>query len=367
MKIKKRILYIIPNKFWGGGQQYIFELSQEIKQRQLAELYYIGRKYPISQKRFSQFGPFLSLPLKSILDLYSIFRIGLLIRSKHIDIVHAHIPKDAILALLGKKLLGSKCKVIMTRHLVRPGKFNMLYRWAYKNIDKYIFVSKVAEQSFFATAPEKVKINNCIIYNSVRGTRSSHEKLDLRSEYHLDKHTKIISFAGRIAYDKGPAVLLSAFEQSHLSDALIFAGDIDENYRSQWEALVKECKVRNQVFFHPYVENIYDFIRQSDILVIPSIVKEACPLILLEAMQQAATIIATDNGAQRELVSHEEEALLVPPDDAVALGEAIKRLLDNPQLRIALGQKALQKSKYFSYNRFLEKMLEVYGFSADTQ
>lgn len=362
MKTKQRILYIIPNKFWGGGQQYIYELSQQLQETQTADLYYIGRKYSVSRERFSTFGPFLTLPLKSIIDLYSIFRIGYLIWTKHINVVHAHIPKDAILAVFGKKLFCSKCKIIMTRHLVRPGKFNLLYRWAYKHIDKYIFVSHTAEDGFFATAPKNIQINNCIIYNSIRGTRSSNNQIDLRSEYQLDHKINIIGFAGRLAFDKGPGILIQAFEQSHLPNTvLIFAGDIEDNYRPQLNALLDQCKVRDKIFFHPYVEDIYNFINQLDILVVPSIVKEACPLILLEAMQQAQAIITANNGAQSELVEDGREAILIPPNDVTALGTAITKLIQNPELRKYLGQNALEKSKQFNYNQFFQKMTEVYG------
>lgn len=358
----KQILYIIPNKFWGGGQQYIYELSQQIQETRKGKLFYIGRDFPLNKEKYSEFGPYLTLPLKSIIDFYSIWRIGYFLRKNKIDVVHAHIPKDAILAVLAKQLFRSKCKVIMTRHLVRPGKFNPLYRWAYKHIDKYIFVSKTAEQGFFQSAPGPVKINNCVIHNGVRGTRRDTEPIELRKKYSLDDSVTIVGFAGRLAQDKGPGILIKAFEQSLPPNAvLILAGDIEKNYAQELSELLNQCKITGKIFFHPYIENIYDFIRQTDIMVIPSIVKESCPLIILETMQQGKAMITTKNGAQVELLTEGEDALLVPPADPEALGKAVLQLAENPDLRIRLGEKALQRSKQFSYEVFFQRMCEIYG------
>jgi glycosyltransferase involved in cell wall biosynthesis len=55
-----------------------------------------------------------------------------------------------------------------------------------------------------------------------------------------------------------------------------------------------------------------------------------------------------------------ENVLLVPPDDATALAEAIARLADTPELRHTLGQGAKEISKAFGWDRIAEKTLEVY-------
>jgi len=55
-----------------------------------------------------------------------------------------------------------------------------------------------------------------------------------------------------------------------------------------------------------------------------------------------------------------ENVLLVPPDDAAALAEAIARLADSPELRQRLGRGAKDLSKAFGWDNIAEKTLEVY-------
>ena len=67
-----------------------------------------------------------------------------------------------------------------------------------------------------------------------------------------------------------------------------------------------------------------------DVAVLPSY-REAQGLALLEAMALRRPVVATEVGGVPEMVRDEQTGLLVPPHDAVALGEAIARLLtDHP-------------------------------------
>jgi glycosyltransferase involved in cell wall biosynthesis len=69
----------------------------------------------------------------------------------------------------------------------------------------------------------------------------------------------------------------------------------------------------------------------------------ASPLKLFEYMAAGAAIVASDLPSCADVLRHEENALLVPPDDVAALAAANQRLKDDPQLRESLGQAARQQ------------------------
>ena len=56
-------------------------------------------------------------------------------------------------------------------------------------------------------------------------------------------------------------------------------------------------------------------------------------------------IIATNAGGIPELVEHEENGLLVPPNDVDALADAIEKLASSAELREEMGRKSYEKSK----------------------
>jgi glycosyltransferase involved in cell wall biosynthesis len=65
-------------------------------------------------------------------------------------------------------------------------------------------------------------------------------------------------------------------------------------------------------------------------------IREPFGLVPLEAMACARPVVAVDDGGLRESVRHERTGLLVPRD-ARALADAMRRLLDDPQLGARLG------------------------------
>jgi glycosyltransferase involved in cell wall biosynthesis len=79
----------------------------------------------------------------------------------------------------------------------------------------------------------------------------------------------------------------------------------------------------------------------ADVFVVPSRV-EGMPLALLEAMALERPIVATRIGSLPELLTHDRDALLVPPGDAQALADAIVHLLQAPTRARALGRAARQ-------------------------
>ncbi|HET6933132.1 MAG TPA: glycosyltransferase family 4 protein, partial [Candidatus Acidoferrum sp.] len=76
-----------------------------------------------------------------------------------------------------------------------------------------------------------------------------------------------------------------------------------------------------------------------DIFVFPSLV-EGMPLTLLEAMAGGMPIVTTNSCGMADLIDNEANGLLVPPADAAALGNAIERMRNSPDLRRALGIRA---------------------------
>ena len=71
---------------------------------------------------------------------------------------------------------------------------------------------------------------------------------------------------------------------------------------------------------------------------------EGLPLALLEAMFAGKAIVASAVGGIPEAARNGQEALLVPPNDATALRDAIAEAIDNPALRAALGGNATSRA-----------------------
>jgi len=77
----------------------------------------------------------------------------------------------------------------------------------------------------------------------------------------------------------------------------------------------------------------------STIFLLPSY-HEGMPMALLEAMSWGMPVIATPVGGIPQIVTNEVNGLLIPAADVAALTTAIERLLQDPTLRVRLGNAA---------------------------
>ena len=76
---------------------------------------------------------------------------------------------------------------------------------------------------------------------------------------------------------------------------------------------------------------------EADICVVPSIWREPFGLVALEAMAAGLPVCASDTGGLRDIVVHGETGFLFEPGDVAGLSQYLMELLDNRELRIAMG------------------------------
>jgi glycosyltransferase involved in cell wall biosynthesis len=89
-------------------------------------------------------------------------------------------------------------------------------------------------------------------------------------------------------------------------------------------------------------DEVASYLAKADVLVAPSaptkIEREGIPVVLMEAMATGLPVVASDLSGIPELVRHDETGLLVPPGDPAALAAALRRLVEDPELRARLGR-----------------------------
>lgn len=99
---------------------------------------------------------------------------------------------------------------------------------------------------------------------------------------------------------------------------------------------------------------------QHDLYIQPSRF-EGLPIALLEAMALGMAVIATNIDGIPEVVEHQQTGLLVPPDDATALGEAIVLIIESPTRSKEFGRNArIRVLEHFEMKAQATKMFERY-------
>ena len=104
-------------------------------------------------------------------------------------------------------------------------------------------------------------------------------------------------------------------------------------------------------------EDVPQALCENDLLLFPSYYEgEGYPGVLIEAFQCGLPVIATRWRAIPEVVTHEENGLLVEPRSAADLRAAIERLLENPDLYRRLCEGAQRRGEYFRSGPWYDRM-----------
>jgi glycosyltransferase involved in cell wall biosynthesis len=150
-------------------------------------------------------------------------------------------------------------------------------------------------------------------------------------------------FAGRMVAEKGAAVLIAALPAiliRHPALELVLAGDGAE--RTALERTAQELGVARSCRFVGMVphEEMGGLMSDTDLVVVPSLWKEAFGLVAAEAAALGRAVVASRVGGLPEVVRDGVTGLLTDPGDPRNLAAAILRLLDDPGRLSAMGRAA---------------------------
>src|SRR5262249_48003710 len=101
-------------------------------------------------------------------------------------------------------------------------------------------------------------------------------------------------------------------------------------------------------------------LRGATVFCAPSVGGESFGIVLLGAMAAGTAIVASDIEGYGNVARADRDALLVPPNDAGALRDALRRVLGNPGRRAELIASGDQRAAEFSMRHLAERFLTVY-------
>lgn len=204
--------------------------------------------------------------------------------------------------------------------------------------------------------PGKIKL----LYNCVKQEDflSAKPAAQMRKLLNIPENKTVFVFAGRLERMKGVYLLYDAFLKArkqapnmHLVlagkniDGDIFYNYIKEGIDNGWLTLTGH-----------YKGNIYDIINMADIFVMPSY-WEGLPYVLIEAMQCAKPVIASDVGGIPELIKNGENGYLFNPNNCQQLEQLLENAALNAKNLQNLGENAAKTVKEnFMFSSFKQKI-----------
>lgn len=152
-----------------------------------------------------------------------------------------------------------------------------------------------------------------------------------------------IGFIGTLYEHKGTDLLIRAFQALPVTAKaqLTIYGDTNQfpEYTSKLEELCKKgCANSDKITFAGTFANekLGEVLENMDVLVVPSRWYENTPLVIQSALATKTPVIATDLGGMSELIQPGVNGLLFTLNDVDSLKQQLEKLLNNPQLLLAM-------------------------------
>jgi len=293
-----------------------------------------------------------------------------IVEKNGLDVVHVHSSFDDnyIADYLGAKV-KEELRGIPTILTVHGGgrksssRESNVWKLVPNLFDKVIVVSRGLKNELLALgfSPNKIMV----IPNGVDLERFNTNRgySEVRKKYRIENKQPVILFAGRLDPDKGVTYLLSAFMEvlRRLPDAKLFlagSGCLGDFIKEIVVELRLQRSTIIESFSHEDIAGVYEAV---DVVVLPSVQRDACPLAVLEAMASRKPVVASNVPGITEIVKSNDTGLLVSPKDSHQLANAIVKLLTNRKLASSLAEKGYKRvKKCYDINSSSKRIVRVY-------
>jgi len=296
--------------------------------------------------------------------------LGKLIDEEKIDIVYSNTTGVLIGAFLAKK---KNIKHIWHIHeiITKPKTFTrILGRLVNKYADNVIVVSD-AVKNHWKEYINTTNINR--IYNGIDTSIYTRSEGLLRKELNLKETDLLIGMIGRVNHWKGQDFFIDIARQilNHEPDTkFIIAGDAYPGNEHLVDKMLDRLNNElppQSVFYIGYRTDIPSILKSIDIFVLPSILPDPFPTVILEAMASSKPVVATNHGGALEMVAHMETGIIIPHDNVEESAEELLKLIRDREKMVTMGELGnIRINTLFSLEKFRASILKLFAQTLDS-
>ncbi len=352
-----RVLQVDTERGWRGGQRQTLLVARELTR--------LGPNCKVAARGGEphiERAAAAGLPVEAVhpwseLALVSALTLRRVIRREDIQIVHAQAAHAVSLAVLAS--IGTRAKVVVTRHLSKRLRDNPATRWKYRRVDTILAVSRAAADSLVASGIDRDLIE--VVPGGVELDRdvapASEQTL---ATLGVPRGAPLAVMVGALVSQKDPLTFVRATavarrEVPGLHGLLVGDGEL----RAVVESEIAALDLGNVVHLAGFREGVDPLLAAADVAVLSSRF-EGLPLVIMDAFVLGVPVAATAGDGIPELVTDGDTGLLVPIGDHMALGAAMARIVGDRDLRDRLVAAGRARAAEYSIERTTRRILAAY-------
>lgn len=384
----KKVLRIVPELDFGGVERRILLTHDGFNDNRSIKLYtlVLGKGGRISDKIENKYGAVQILNRKYKIPNFSlIFNVySCLIKVKP-DVVHTSAAEANFHGLIAA--FFARVPIRIGEEIGFPNhdwKWKLVFKWVYKSANKVIAISQAVKERIVELGEVEIgKVE--VVYNPVGLENREKEKgkygkifKDIgkgeTAQYvrgegnknHFEGETRFVFVTTcRLVPVKNLDTLIKVFAELVWRNRdrdlkLWLVGDGPE--RGNLEFLVKDLRIKENVVFLGFQEEVAPFLERADAFVLPSL-SEGFSISLVEAMLCGLPCIVTNKGGPSEIMNSSDIGFLINPEESQELKSCMARMIQmTKDDRIKMGKKAQKRAELFSVKNYVNRLQKIYNF-----
>jgi glycosyltransferase involved in cell wall biosynthesis len=282
-----------------------------------------------------------------------------------VDVVHVHRGKEHWLAAVANRVGKTRRPLVRTRHIVQAVRPHAGNRWLYRHAtDLVITVSDAIRRQYVASGllPETAVV---AVPGGVDAERFQPRAADplVRQRLGADRNMPLVGLVAGLRVMKGHATAVAAAARLDARGRGIHLAFVGQG-RS--EARIRRCVAERGLDKHVtlagFASDVAAAMAALDVALYVPLESEGMSRVVFEYLAAGRALVAARTGVVPEILHDGEDAVLVPAGDAVALADAIARVVADPPFRARLGRAGRDLvEQHYSGARVAERLEGLYA------
>lgn len=360
---KLKVLYLINHAGKAGTEKYVYNLVKTFKEKDTKCYFAYSEPGLLSQQMEAMGIDSVRIEMKHPFDLKAAKQVAAYCRENNIDVIHTQYPRENYIALLSRRYY-SGTRVVYTCHLTLKTSFlwKITNKLMTRNNHRIISVCNNGKELLIGNGVPEEKID--VVFNGIRPSGEVVKNMDKRKELGIDEDTFVIVTLSRYHMAKGLDFFTdSIYELKKMTDKkfkVLYLGDGE--LFGDIKAQVERLGLSDVIMQPGFRSDAAEILDTSDLYVNSARCYEALSFAILEALDKALPVVATDVGGNSDIINEANDCgILVKYGDTRAMAGAIKAMMDDKEMydRFAENAKSVVRN-VFNLDVLLEETYKKY-------
>ncbi len=357
-----KVLHITSPKTWRGGEQQLIYLAEELKVLGIEQVIMCPFNSRVHKYCLKHHFPHVTYYKGFSANPMVAFRVTHVCKRSNIDLVHVHDSHAHNFAVLSSVLTTNNIPIIVSRRVdfAIQGTSMSLFKYNHPNIKKIVCVSNAIRHIMATSVEDDSKLT--VVHSGIDLKRFEDVEVgtSLREEFNIPKDHALVGNIAALAPHKDYITFIRTAKRMIASGVKVRFIAIGEGpSRKEIEEEIASAGMEAHIHLAGFRDNVPALLRELDVFLITSST-EGLGTSILDAIASGTPVVATAAGGIVEIIDHEKNGLLCKVGSEEELSAAVKRMLEDEELRERCTEEGLKTVLRFSKQETARKTLELY-------